>query len=467
VDLLKELGAEIHDCLSEKVTHYICSNADERKIAVAKLMNIHVVSPLWVERCIQTRSKQLEKDFLLDYDLLPFLQRNIHLFTASLRDENNGSSSCPSSSSSCSSAQSLPEPKPVSVLLPKFKEFILPPIDDTVLTRRRSERLIDLDEDDDEDEDETESDNDEIASRESKKSELSSRRCDKLQSIPRRLKKSSLEDTMAISPKKTLPIVYIDEPSEQTWKHFQANLATDYVIDGNGPTTVRGAGSRSGLYFKKKKKLMVQRAVYSNSSSRRGRLSRSERSESEEEEEGSYSGSDDSSETGDSSDEDASFRMKSKKERNENKSQIKRKKKAKRPYPLPGSGKSGLKTGNRKIKTDIVAKANEQTNKIVFCFSGFNQHKAELQALVSAVQSLLAVLKNAQPLTSTGISTDVANSSDLPTETEPCTSSSSSSMSSFSSVLIDPYEVDVGTLENNRSYKAEYSFLIVSKFNKR
>eukprot|EP01031_Cornospumella_fuschlensis_P029483 gene29483-35583_t len=64
------MGGEIKTMLAKDVTHYICSNVDDRDTLAAQLMNIHVVSPLWISQCMDSEQRVPEKDFAVSTELL-------------------------------------------------------------------------------------------------------------------------------------------------------------------------------------------------------------------------------------------------------------------------------------------------------------------------------------------------------------------------------------------------------------
>ncbi|RYH18245.1 BRCT domain-containing protein, partial [archaeon] len=64
------MGGEMKSILAKDVTHYICSNVDDRDTLAAQLMNIHVVSPLWVTQCMESEQRASEEDFSISTALL-------------------------------------------------------------------------------------------------------------------------------------------------------------------------------------------------------------------------------------------------------------------------------------------------------------------------------------------------------------------------------------------------------------
>jgi hypothetical protein len=257
---LIQLGAEIQDCLTEKITHYICSNVNHKKMIAAKLLNINVLKPEWIDECRQTQSKIPEHSQNFSYSATisfqDFIKDNPELFAKS-------STVAAASSSSSSSA---PLPPPVNIPLPSFKEYQMPELPETKITRRRSERLCDLQDEESSDSDDsipnqhhqTTSTTTATTTATNKKTKNLKKKVSK---HPEFIQNSSLQDTMNISTKEILPIAYGNESPDEIIANWKANLATDLVLDGNGPSAERKSG-----FFLKKQPNYAQRQQRKNQS---------------------------------------------------------------------------------------------------------------------------------------------------------------------------------------------------------
>ena len=66
---MRDLGAQIAETLGESVTHFVCSGTSFRRnlkrVQAAELLDIPVVSPLWIEKCRESGTKVDEEDFLI------------------------------------------------------------------------------------------------------------------------------------------------------------------------------------------------------------------------------------------------------------------------------------------------------------------------------------------------------------------------------------------------------------------
>lgn len=62
-NILKTLGASIKDSFTKEVTHVIFKNGSIETYKRAKLLNVHLVSVLWVEACRNSKSKVCERLF--------------------------------------------------------------------------------------------------------------------------------------------------------------------------------------------------------------------------------------------------------------------------------------------------------------------------------------------------------------------------------------------------------------------
>lgn len=66
---MRDLGAQIVETLGESVTHFICSGAsfrrNSKRAQAAVLLDVPVVSPLWIEKCRESGTKVNEEEFLV------------------------------------------------------------------------------------------------------------------------------------------------------------------------------------------------------------------------------------------------------------------------------------------------------------------------------------------------------------------------------------------------------------------
>jgi hypothetical protein len=66
---LRDLGAQIVETLGESVTHFICSGTsfrrNSKRAQAAELLDVPVVSPLWIEKCRESGTKVNEEEFLV------------------------------------------------------------------------------------------------------------------------------------------------------------------------------------------------------------------------------------------------------------------------------------------------------------------------------------------------------------------------------------------------------------------
>jgi hypothetical protein len=268
--LLESLGAKVVGHMSERLTHFVCSNIKPERVVAAKLLALKVVSPLWIEQCLVLNRRARESDFEVSsalYDKVtyyishpeaalqglgggpslflplanqtnddilhgmpepkqnliarersidsPFFSSSQRNFTTpgelvrDLEREMNEEGkvhevsfkptviynpSLSISSSVAAAAQTLPIPKPL------FREYIAPKVSKKALQRRRSERLIDM-EDDEDDDDEVEG---ELATR---------------------------EQLLSLETKTELPVLFVNEPAEAALCRFRDSLMKDTESD--------------------------------------------------------------------------------------------------------------------------------------------------------------------------------------------------------------------------------------------
>jgi hypothetical protein len=62
------MGATIESTFGEQLTHYITSSFSSKRVTAAKLMDINVVSPLWIEQCRELQCRAPEVDFCVNPD---------------------------------------------------------------------------------------------------------------------------------------------------------------------------------------------------------------------------------------------------------------------------------------------------------------------------------------------------------------------------------------------------------------
>lgn len=412
---LQDLGAEITDHISEKVTHYICSNVSPTKMAVARLLKIHILSPLWIEQCRQLGAKAHEADFEYNIDLVKIISEFVH-----------GRFNDPSLTNSSSKVS-----KPLSSIpLPSFKEFILP-IDHTVLKRRRSERISDLHDSDEEDDDGSESDRENGRKFEHNAGSSSRDRT----STDQKLKRVDLKEAMELTRDKSLPVVYVEEPYEETWKRFEANLAADLVLDGNGPGqhkhpfTILSRGKRRShlststhSVTPSSSKTERRRSVHNDDSSVSSNLSDSEEDNVDD---GSNSGSF------------SYFKSTPAK-------QLKTVASAKKQTASKQTDRSSVISNTR---SEVVI----PKGKIIIALTGFRKRNGEYESAEKSIMSLVDAIKAKKHPTTTP-------NKQLPSSSSKITSKNLPS-------LIHPFETDVDIFPDTSNYEARITFVIVSKKN--
>lgn len=248
-----QLGGRVVNHLSERLTHYICSNPDPKRLIAAKMLRLFVVSPLWIEQSRELGKRAPEKDFTVTSQLvediriavrssalrLPqseHIREPIPNRAASTRsiDSPFFSSSQRDPSTSCSHPIPAPVPAPVPagtlsmpskadhtedqpfarpVPIPLFREYKPPEIKDTSkFARRRSDRLCDLDESDEDDS------NDEEFAKEAGENNDS-------------LTLPSLQQVMTIPRNRRLPVIYVNESSEEALSKFKKSLYEESLSD--------------------------------------------------------------------------------------------------------------------------------------------------------------------------------------------------------------------------------------------
>jgi hypothetical protein len=443
------LGAEVRNCLSQDLTHYICLNVNEKKIIAAKLLNLFVIKPKWIVDCYEDQSKLSETEYEYnDINLEDFFKKNLSLFV----NPKTNSSSIP---------RPLSDPKLVNIPLPTYREFHLPEAPENKLVRRRSERICDLKDSDDSDEDDESSDNEVHSHIRNNKASKYQRNVSK---HPERLSGSTLEDTMNISVKELLPVVYLDRPAEDDFQHFKANLATDYVLDGNGP----GAARRSGFFLKKqpnyeKKRKPNQNNATSSPGKRRGRQParhQSDESESEEEENEDSDEEDDQEESDDTS-EDSSNEEEEEEEQEEeeesgNNRNRGRGKGGGRNVEKMGEKRTGKATApvknDQKNAKNIISnrnnKATARSAKVVIALTGFDKANGELATMTNVLQSFVETCGNRFS------HEEETGKKQTPKEdTHP--------------FHITRYETEVDLLDEKADCESRFTHLIVGKNNKR
>eukprot|EP01035_Chromulina_nebulosa_P018903 gene18903-24704_t len=73
IRILRSHGAVVKDSLSEGLTHFIVSNPTSNRPLAASILNIHCISPLWIEQCREANKLVTEKDFL--YSMNPIVNK--------------------------------------------------------------------------------------------------------------------------------------------------------------------------------------------------------------------------------------------------------------------------------------------------------------------------------------------------------------------------------------------------------
>jgi hypothetical protein len=447
------LGAEVRNCLSQDLTHYICLHVNEKKIIAAKLLNLFVIKPEWIVDCYEDESKLSETEYEYnDINLEDFFKKNLNLFV----NPKTNSSSIP---------RPLSDPKLVNIPLPTYREFHLPEAPENKLVRRRSERICDLKDSDDSDEDDESSDNEVHSHIRNNKASKYQRTVSK---HPERLSASTLEDTMNISAKELLPVVYLDRPAEDDFQHFKANLATDYVLDGNGP----GAARRSGFFLKKqpnydKKRKPAQNNPASSPGKRRGRQparKQSDESESEEnedsdnDEDDQEESDDDSSENSSNEEEEEDEEEQEEEEEESNNNRNKGRGKGGGGRSVEKSGEKGtgkataqVKNGQKNAKNVSSNRNNKATPhnaKVIIALTGFDKVNGELATMTNVLQSFIETCRNRS-----------SDKEEVGMKITP--------KEDISPFHITQYETDVDLLDEKADCESRFTHLIVGKHNKR
>ena len=138
--ILVGLGATISRSLGETITHYIASNASPSRLLAAHLLNIWVLSPLWVEQCKEAHLKVAETDFELS---LPTLSSCVQPGRTAM----SLSSGLVINDRDADAAHVEKKTEPL-IPLPSYKVYDTPllpeDMEELLLNVRRSERLCDI-----------------------------------------------------------------------------------------------------------------------------------------------------------------------------------------------------------------------------------------------------------------------------------------------------------------------------------
>ena len=138
--ILVGLGATISRSLGETITHYIASNASPSRLLAAHLLNIWVLSPLWVEQCKEAHLKVAETDFELS---LPTLSSCVQPGRTAM----SLSSGLVINDRDTDAAHVEKKTEPL-IPLPSYKVYDTPllpeDMEELLLNVRRSERLCDI-----------------------------------------------------------------------------------------------------------------------------------------------------------------------------------------------------------------------------------------------------------------------------------------------------------------------------------
>lgn len=143
------MGGEVVRHLSEEASHYIVSNSHPARVLAAQLLRLHVVSPLWIEQCLEARCRAKEEDFLVSQSLyrrVMFAESFPPLMCRGTRQRFSDQAWTPGENSDPHQQLVLKMPSA------KFREYKLPsPLKFlSNPTIRRSERICDLDSSDEE-----------------------------------------------------------------------------------------------------------------------------------------------------------------------------------------------------------------------------------------------------------------------------------------------------------------------------
>ena len=67
--IIESMGGIVEDTFGEHCTHLIWSHGTSKRMKLAAIMDIYVVSPLWIEQCRQAKKRVSELDFLASDDV--------------------------------------------------------------------------------------------------------------------------------------------------------------------------------------------------------------------------------------------------------------------------------------------------------------------------------------------------------------------------------------------------------------
>jgi hypothetical protein len=158
---LHSLGAITSQVLHENLTHYVCENVSIKRILAARLLNVTVVSPLWIAACRDAAQRVEEVDFGLtselveliasidgsSADVVPVMSEPAAQLTNALRALDSpffpSSSSAAQTQLTQASASLASAADAERIPLPAFRPYSPPKAMPGELTRRRSDRIID------------------------------------------------------------------------------------------------------------------------------------------------------------------------------------------------------------------------------------------------------------------------------------------------------------------------------------
>lgn len=240
---LHALGSTTSQVMHEHLTHFICENVSIKRILAARLMGIQVVSPQWIGQCQTEQRRVDESEYGLTSELVeliasidgnssevvPVMSEPAARLANVLRSLDSPFFSCSQSYRSgresvtetpaefmeeVEEVESAPALFKPNIPLPTFREYIAPVIEPSELKRRRSERLIDLEESDEDDVLHT-------SSRLSQTSQITS---------ARKKGRAPLYDSV-ILPDVSLPVIYSHEPPGDTLRAFRESLVDESASD--------------------------------------------------------------------------------------------------------------------------------------------------------------------------------------------------------------------------------------------
>lgn len=227
--LLHSLGGEINHALQENLTHYICENVSIKRILAARFLGIVAVSPKWIVACQSAGKRVDETPFyhtseLVELitsidgkssDFVPIMSEPAEKLALALRSINSPLvSSRHTHSSPCSllpnhhhpKSQPPPSQQAKRIPLPSYREHCLPRVLPGVFKRRRSDRIIDM----------QESDSDEEYDK------SISKICTEL---------VGCNENEIIDKDEVMPVIYVKEPIASVLDTFQRHLATKSTSD--------------------------------------------------------------------------------------------------------------------------------------------------------------------------------------------------------------------------------------------